>query len=168
MPKKAFYYPTPLGEVGIAEENGFITNLFFNKTVAPREFEIDETPLLQKAAAQLNEYLSGKRTRFDLPLAPEGTSFQCQCWEALRTIPYGETRSYGEQAALIGNPKASRAVGRANGQNPISIFIPCHRVVGVNGSLTGFAGGIEAKKWLLELERRISSTPSTSACLLQQ
>jgi len=156
MKKKAFFYETSIiGTVGIAEKDGAITNVFFGKTVVPKEYQQEETPLLKKAASQLDEYLSGKRTEFDLPLQPEGTVFEQSCWKALQTIPYGETRTYGQQAKLLDNPKASRAVGRANGQNPISIFIPCHRVIGANGSLTGFAGGIEVKKQLLELERSI-------------
>lgn len=155
MGKKAFFYETVIGKIGIAEKEGMITNVFFGKTVVPKEYQIEETALLKKAAAQLEEYLSGKRTEFDLPLSPEGTIFEQSCWRALQTIPYGEIRTYGEQAKLLDKPKASRAVGRANGQNPISIFIPCHRVIGANGSLTGFAGGLDVKKRLLELEKAI-------------
>lgn len=153
MTKKAFIYKTIIGEIGIAEKNGAITNVFFGQTVMPEEYETEETPLLRKAASQLYEYLDGTRTGFDLPLQPEGTSFQRDCWNALLTIPYGQTRTYRQQAIQLGNPNACRAVGRANGLNPISIFIPCHRVIGADGSLTGFAGGLEIKKWLLELEK---------------
>ena len=103
---------------------------------------------------ELEEYFAGTRQTFDLPLAPKGTAFQQKVWAALREIPYGQTRSYGEIAAIVGNPKASRAVGMANNQNPISILIPCHRVIGKDGSLTGYGGGTEKKKWLLELEQR--------------
>ena len=106
------------------------------------------------AAEQLREYLRGERKMFDLPLAPEGTVFQKAVWSALQEIPYGQTRSYGEIAAQIGRPKACRAVGMANHCNPIPIFIPCHRVVGADGSLTGYAGGLECKRTLLDLERR--------------
>lgn len=103
-------------------------------------------------AAQLREYFAGARTRFDLPLAPRGTAFQRQVWEALRPIPHGMTTSYGAIAASIGRPTASRAVGAANGQNPIAIVVPCHRVVGSTGALTGYGGGMERKRWLLDHE----------------
>jgi len=156
MTKKAFIYETAIGKIGIAEKDGAITNVFFGRTVTPNEYVIEETPLLKKAAHQLNEYLSGKRITFDLPLYPEGTPFERSCWDALLTIPYGKTLTYGEQAVQVGNSKASRAVGRANGLNPIAIFIPCHRVIGANGSLTGFAGGLEMKKRLLTLEKETS------------
>lgn len=151
--KKLFYYDTPIGKIGIAEKEGYITDLFFHESKAPSEVEIKETHLLKKASEQLFEYFSGKRMEFDLPLLPEGKSFESKCWEILQTIPYGETRSYGQQAVLLGNPKACRAVGGANSRNPISIFIPCHRVIGANGSLTGFGGGLEIKRFLLALEK---------------
>ena len=110
-------------------------------------------PTLTAAAAQLSEYFAGERRGFDLPLDFRGAAFQQRVWAELLTIPYGETRSYGELARALGNPGASRAVGAANGRNPISIIAPCHRVIGANGALTGFAGGIEAKRWLLAHER---------------
>lgn len=103
---------------------------------------------------QLGEYFAGRRRRFELPLAPEGSPFQQRVWAVLQSIPYGETRSYGELARALGRPGASRAVGAANGANPIPIVIPCHRVIGADGSLTGFGGGLEAKKLLLDLEAR--------------
>jgi methylated-DNA-[protein]-cysteine S-methyltransferase len=105
------------------------------------------------AVSELEEYFAGRRRDFDLPLAPEGTEFQRSVWRALRRIPYGETVSYGELARRIGNPRASRAVGLANGANPIPIIVPCHRVIGADGSLTGFGGGLEIKGKLLALER---------------
>ena len=111
----------------------------------------DATPF-GDAIRQLNEYFAGERTAFDLPLDPQGTPFQCSVWRALRTIPYGETRSYGEIANSIGNPKAVRAVGAANGRNPIAIVVPCHRVIGSDGTLTGFGGGLPRKQYLLNLE----------------
>ncbi len=111
------------------------------------------TPLLTETAAQLDEYFAGRRTRFELPLAPLGTDFQRDVWEALGRIPYGRTTSYGELAASIGRPKAARAVGAANGKNPISIIVPCHRVVGSSGALTGFEGGIDVKRRLLQHEQ---------------
>jgi methylated-DNA-[protein]-cysteine S-methyltransferase len=114
-------------------------------------------PHLTRAVAQLNEYFAGRRTAFDLPLDPHGTPFQQQVWEQLLAIPYGETRSYLDLARKLGNPNATRAVGAANGRNPISIIVPCHRVIGSSGKLTGFAGGLEIKERLLNLE---SATPS--------
>ena len=111
--------------------------------------------VLEQAVAQLEEYFAGARTEFDLPLEPVGTEFQQQAWQALRRIPYGETISYGEQAVLLGDKNKSRAVGAANGKNPIPIVVPCHRVVGSNGHLTGFAGGLDTKAWLLDHEFRV-------------
>ncbi len=113
--------------------------------------------MLVETARQLAEYFAGDRRTFDLPLAPEGTGFQQLVWRALTTIPFGETRTYGQQAQLIKRPSASRAVGAANGKNPIGIIVPCHRVIGSNGTLTGYAGGLAMKQWLLEHERRSSS-----------
>jgi methylated-DNA-[protein]-cysteine S-methyltransferase len=119
----------------------------------------EDHPVLQEAVLQLEEYFDGRRTSFDLPLDLRGTDFQQEAWRALASIPYGETTSYGVQAARIGRPRAVRAIGAANGRNPISIILPCHRVVGANGSLTGFAGGIETKRELLAFEKG-SSTAS--------
>ncbi len=110
--------------------------------------------MLARAAAQLAEYFAGKRRDFDVPLAASGTGFQQRVWRELAKIPYGETRSYGELARALGSPTASRAVGAANGKNPISILVPCHRVIAGSGALTGYAGGVAAKKWLLEHEAR--------------
>ena len=112
-----------------------------------------EHPILVETERQLGEYFAGKRRAFDVPLSFAGSDFQKRVWSALLTIPFGETRSYGEIAHQLGNPGASRAVGAANGRNPISIIAPCHRVVGSTGKLTGFAGGLDAKQYLLELER---------------
>ena len=112
----------------------------------------EPTPLLLEACRQLREYFAGQRRSFQLPLAPQGTPFQQQVWQALAEIPYGETRTYGEIAEAIGRKGASRAVGAANHRNPLPIFIPCHRVIGANGSLTGYAGGLETKRFLLALE----------------
>ena len=110
-------------------------------------------PVLVAAVAQLEEYFDGKRTDFDLPLDLVGTNFQVACWLALDEIPFGETRTYGEQATSVGRPTATRAVGAANGRNPVSIVLPCHRVIGADGSLTGFGGGLDAKRWLLDHEQ---------------
>ena len=111
-----------------------------------------ETPALADAARQLDEYFAGTRTAFDLPLELQGTPFQLAAWQALAEIPYGETRTYAQQAAVIGRPTAVRAVGAANGRNPLSIVLPCHRVVGSDGGLRGFGGGLEVKEWLLAFE----------------
>lgn len=112
-------------------------------------------PVLTQAERELRAYFAGERTSFSVPLDASGTEFQKKAWAALLTIPYGETRSYGALATQIGNPKASRAVGAANGRNPISIIVPCHRAVGSDGALTGFAGGLEAKRYLLALETSV-------------
>jgi methylated-DNA-[protein]-cysteine S-methyltransferase len=108
---------------------------------------------LDAAERQLGEYFAGKRRSFDLVLAPRGTPFQMAAWEVLRTIPFGSTMTYGEQAAAMGNPRAVRAVGGANGRNPLAIVVPCHRVIGANGQLTGYANGVERKRWLLDFEQ---------------
>ena len=117
--------------------------------------EDPEHPVIAEAARQLDEYFAGERTTFDLPLDPEGTDFQQAVWQVLREIPYGETISYGEQARRLGDPRKARAVGAANGRNPISIIVPCHRVIGASGDLTGYAGGLEVKRSLLALEQRV-------------
>ena len=117
-----------------------------------RYFRSQDLLLFKNLKMQLDEYFAGTRQQFDLPLDLVGTEFQCTAWNALQQIPFGETRTYSEQAKIIGRPKACRAVGAANGKNPISIVIPCHRVVGADGSLTGFAGGIEVKRFLLDHE----------------
>ena len=155
--KKAILFETCLGLTGLAEQNGAIANLFFVGTARPGDYEEQTTPLLERAREQLLEYLEGRRQDFDLPLAPEGTEFQRQVWQALRQIPYGQTRSYAWLAQQVGRPQAARAAGQANSRNPISIFIPCHRVIGAQGALTGYAGGLERKKMLLELENRNAS-----------
>lgn len=117
-------------------------------------------PVLTQAERELRAYFAGERTSFSVPLDASGTEFQKKAWAALLTIPYGETRSYGALATQIGNPKASRAVGAANGRNPISIIVPCHRAVGSDGALTGFAGGLEAKRYLLALETSVKKAAS--------
>lgn len=150
-----FYYETGLGTIGIAETNDKITHLFFDgEKFSEKEHLRMETPVLAEAGRQLREYFDGSRREFDLPLAPEGTEFMLRVWKALQDIPYGETRSYKEIAAMTGNSKACRAVGLANNRNPISIFIPCHRVIGANGDLVGYGGGLDKKTFLLDLERR--------------
>lgn len=141
---------TPLGPFRIESDEIGVTsaNWVDEPMAAP------EDPILQEAARQLAEYFAGIRRVFSLPLHMMGTDFRLRCWEALCTIPYGETISYGEQARRIGSPKAVRAVGGANHHNPVSIIVPCHRVIGADGSLTGYGGGLHIKQWLLEHEAR--------------
>lgn len=134
----------------ICDEEGILGLEFGSE--APKEGLKKSTDLIKKTVLQLNEYLIGERTEFDLPLKPEGTAFQKKVWEALCTIPYGQTRSYKEIAVQIGNEKACRAVGMANNRNPISIIIPCHRVIGADKSLVGYGGGLNIKVKLLNLE----------------
>jgi methylated-DNA-[protein]-cysteine S-methyltransferase len=148
-----FCYKFSICKIGIAEENGAICDIIFNPGKISSDYEIKETPLIKEAAKQFTEYFGYKRKTFNLPIAFNGTPFQIKVWKALQKIPYGETRSYGEIAAIIGNPKASRAVGMANNRNRLPILIPCHRVIGSDGSLTGFASGLKLKKQLLDLEK---------------
>ena len=148
--KQILIVPSPVGPLTLTQEDQALTGLHFGEH--PQQGAEDPTPLLEKAARQLEEYFAGQRKVFSLPLAPKGTEFQLRVWQALLQIPYGETRSYGELAAMVGNPKACRAVGGANHRNPLSILIPCHRVVGTGGSLTGYAGGLAIKEFLLKLE----------------
>ena len=142
-------FATPLGPLNVGENNGAIEWVAFGDLLrAP----LPETPLLCEARAQLLAYFDGRLKAFDLPLAPRGTEFRQRVWQALREIPYGTTATYGQIAARIGSPKASRAVGQANHDNPIAILIPCHRVIGADGALTGYAGGLDIKARLLQLE----------------
>ncbi len=148
---------SPVGEIKlVAGDNGLAAILWENddpKRVRLRAMAEDANhPVLVETERQLNEYFARERKEFSVPLEFAGTEFQIAVWNALLTIPYGETRSYGDIAAQIGNPKAVRAVGAANGRNPISIIAPCHRVIGSDGKLTGFAGGLEAKSCLLKIE----------------
>jgi methylated-DNA-[protein]-cysteine S-methyltransferase len=150
------YLESPIGTLLIAGDEQAVTQINFPKNGKPQQpepgwNESSRGPVAE-AVRQLKEYFAGKRTDFDLPLAPDGTQFQRSVWERLQEIPYGETISYGELAKRVGNPKASRAVGAANGCNPIPIVIPCHRVIGSNGKLTGFGGGLPTKEALLALE----------------
>lgn len=140
---------TPIGALEIECDNIGITKIAY--AGGERE-EVQATGIIEAARAQLKEYFCGNRREFDLPLNPKGTEFQKRVWAELLKIPYGEVLSYGELAKRIGNPNASRAVGGANHNNPVMIVVPCHRVIGKNGSLTGYAGGIEIKRRLLELE----------------
>ena len=147
-----WYWNSPLGPLCLTQEEGSLVSLQFCPAV-PQDIP-GPTPLLAEAQRQLEEYFAGARTSFDLPLAPHGTPFQQAVWGALLDIPYGETRSYGQIAAAVGRPKASRAVGGACHCNPIAIIVPCHRVVGASGNLTGYAGGLDLKAALLALEQK--------------
>jgi methylated-DNA-[protein]-cysteine S-methyltransferase len=149
---KAFV-ETKIGQIGIAGEGQLLTHLFFRQEKAPDDAVEKWTPFLREVAKEIKEYLTGKRKKFDIPLKLYGTDFQLSVWNALLTIPYGETRSYRDIAKQIGNVKACRAVGMANHRNPIAIIVPCHRVIGADGSLTGFGGGLKLKQQLLDLER---------------
>jgi methylated-DNA-[protein]-cysteine S-methyltransferase len=142
---------SPIGPLTLTERDGALVRLAFGAH-GPCD---PATPVLAHAVEQLEEYFAGERREFDLPLAPAGTEFQLACWTALAEIPYGETRSYGQQADRIGKPDRARAVGAANGANPIAIVLPCHRVIGADGSLVGFGGGLETKRRLLDLEAGI-------------
>ena len=156
--KSIYYYQTKIGKLGIAEVAGEITHILFeNSTKVPNDYQLQETALLKKAALELEEYLLGHRKSFDLPLNPQGTPFQIKVWEALQAIPYGETRSYKEIAETVGSPRGFRAVGLANNKNPIVIVIPCHRVIGHDGKLVGFGGGLSLKENLLKLEQGLSN-----------
>lgn len=147
-----YFYESDIGKIGIAEKNGKVTNLYFANDKLPQDIEICETPILKEASHQLKSYLAGKIEAFSLPLEPNGTVLMKQVWSSLCEIPYGKTVSYKRIADKIGKPNAARVVGLANSRNPIPIFIPCHRVVGADGSLIGYRGGIDLKMKLLCLE----------------
>lgn len=149
--------PSPVGQLTLVARDGKLNAIQWEKDRPNRVrlgdlHEANDSPVLLETERQLKEYFAGTRNRFELELDFTGTDFQKQVWQALLTIPFGETRSYSDIARQIGNPKAVRAVGAANGRNPISIIAPCHRVIGASGALTGFAGGLEAKQYLLALE----------------
>ena len=149
--------PSPVGQLTLVARDGKLNAILWEKDRPNRVrlgdlHEANDNPALLEAERQLKEYFAGNRNKFELELDFTGTDFQKQVWQALLTIPFGETRSYSQIAQQIGNPKAVRAVGAANGRNPISIIAPCHRVIGASGELTGFAGGLQAKQYLLALE----------------
>ena len=158
--KKIWYYEFSTKDkkisayrLGIAETDGAISHILFESKNSFPGYAPEETPLIKTAALQLFEYFYGKRAEFELPLSPKGTLFQQAVWTALKNIPFGETRSYKQIAEQIGNPKAVRAVGMANNRNPVPIIVPCHRVIGTNGELVGYAGGLDFKQALLDLEK---------------
>lgn len=154
------YLMTPQGMLEISCSNDTVLSVYFvdshidHNNGQRQSSPYKENAISQEAKRQLQAYIDGTLSQFDLPLGAKGTAFQRSVWQALCDIPYGETRSYGDIATAIGNPKAVRAVGTANSKNPISIIVPCHRVIGSNGKLTGYAGGLNRKEWLLRLEDR--------------
>jgi methylated-DNA-[protein]-cysteine S-methyltransferase len=150
---KIGYYNSPIGFLEISGTEQNIVNLNFLETDPDRDSQV--SLLLEDCIQQLDEYFLHQRQKFDLPLLPQGTAFQKLVWEKLQEIPYGATSSYLDIANRIGNPKAIRAVGGANGKNPIAIIIPCHRVIGVNGKLVGYGGGLWRKEWLLKHEQNV-------------
>jgi len=163
MPTTFARFASPVGELVLTASDTGLTGIYFPTSrhgpppVERADWVEDDgrqpaTAILARARRQLEEYFAGTRTTFDVPLAPTGTPFEQRVWEALRAIPYGTTTSYGVLARQLGDPRATRAVGAANGRNPIPIIVPCHRVVGARGELTGFGGGIDRKRWLLEHE----------------
>lgn len=141
---------SPLGALVIQADAQGVTALYRDRDAAP---SAPVSPLLRLCSRQLEEYFAGVRREFDIPLHLEGTPFQLVCWKALLTIPYGETRTYAQQAAMVGKPRAARAVGGANHVNPVCLIVPCHRVIGAGGSLTGYGAGLDMKEWLLRHER---------------
>ena len=154
-------FDSPVGSLGlVASDTALVAVLWPEERDGRVRFahapEPGSNPVLADTAAQLGEYFDGTRRHFDLPIDLRGTEFQQQVWRALGDIPYGETSTYGKQAAAIGRPRAIRAVGSANGRNPLSIVLPCHRIVGADGKLTGFAGGLDTKRWLLDHEIAVS------------
>jgi methylated-DNA-[protein]-cysteine S-methyltransferase len=150
--------PSPIGPLRLVSDGHALVELSLPGTFAHRSPSGADV-VLEEAAAQLRAYFSGQLRDFDLPLAPHGTPFQQRVWRALRQIPYGRTCSYSEIAALIDEPGKARAVGVANGRNPIAIIIPCHRVIGADGDLVGYGGGLKTKRWLLELESGVATLP---------
>lgn len=157
--KAIVFFDGLLGRYALEENEGQLTRMWVGDriTLAPADVDIRETPLLKEAKAQLDAYFAGRLKAFELPLAPAGTEFQMKVWNVLCTIPYGETITYGQLAGRLGNANASRAVGMANSRNPLPVFIPCHRVVGTGGKLTGYTGGLDIKVKLLQLEQRVKS-----------
>jgi methylated-DNA-[protein]-cysteine S-methyltransferase len=157
--------PSPLGEVLLTGDGRHLTGLYMTPHPhgpSPQASWVRDDAAFTDAIRQLQEYFDGSRLVFEIPLAPEGTDFQRRVWMALRDIPYARTVSYGDIAREVGNPRGVRAVGLANGRNPIAIIVPCHRVIGANGSLTGYGGGLDRKRWLLAHEARHAGLAGTA------
>ena len=172
MPLFVTTIPSPLGQLTLVADDAAMVAVLWpddrpGRVALGPMTDAPDHPVLREAAGQLAAYFAGTLSRFTLPLAPRGTAFQQAVWTALNAIPHGETRSYADIARAIGRPTATRAVGAANGRNPISIVTPCHRVVGTDGTLTGFAGGLAAKRWLLahEAGQRAPSSPGPGSAL---
>lgn len=155
----------PFGELTVVASDKGVRYITFENDAHPKSYQnmsvIDDAshPVVARTVAQLHEYIKGTRRTFDVPLDLVGTEFQVQAWSALAKVPYGTTASYAQQAASIGRPKATRAIGAANGRNPVVVVLPCHRIVGADGSLTGFGGGLHVKKWLLDHEANVAQGP---------
>jgi methylated-DNA-[protein]-cysteine S-methyltransferase len=152
------YYSNPLGLARITEEEGFITSISIKDDDHSTSDATEITPVLQQAISQLDEYFAGKRLVFDFPIKQAGTDFQQTVWQQLQTIAYGKTISYGKMSEQMGNPLAIRAIAAANGKNNLWVVVPCHRVIGADGTLTGYAGGLWRKQWLLEHEAKVAGT----------
>lgn len=153
-------YDSPVGKLLLLGQAETLCGLYFPNHKHPPAIQPDwrrSSKPFDQARRQLDAYFAGQRKTFDLPLLPQGTDFQLRVWQQLREIPFGQTQSYGELARRVGNANASRAVGAANGRNPIAIIVPCHRVIGAAGQLTGFGGGVDTKRWLLDHEQQYSS-----------
>ena len=154
-------HATPVGELTLVASDAGLRAILWPRLsparagIQPRLHRNPDHPVLQQTAAQLDEYFAGSRTTFDIPLDLQGTRFQLAAWRSLAQVPFGTTTSYGRQAAALGIPTAARALGAANGANPVCIVLPCHRVIGADGSLTGFGGGLPVKQWLLDHEARV-------------
>lgn len=152
----------PFGGLTVVASDAGVRYVTFDNDAHPKSFDgmhiVDDEshPVVARAVSQLSEYLGGHRTDFDVPLDLVGTEFQVQAWRSLAKVPFGATASYAQQAASIGRPTATRAIGAANGRNPVVIVLPCHRIVGADGSLTGFGGGLPVKKWLLDHENEVT------------
>jgi methylated-DNA-[protein]-cysteine S-methyltransferase len=157
-------HPTPVGLLTLVASDRGLRAVLWPKLspqragISPRPRRDPDHPVLRRTAQQLDEYFAGARTSFDIPLDLDGTRFQLAAWRSLAEIPFGTTTTYGQQAAALGIPTAARAVGAANGANPVCIVLPCHRVIGANGSLTGFGGGLPVKQWLLDHEAQVART----------
>lgn len=156
---------SPVGPLVLTSDGTSLTRVLFDAEPDPA-WSTEPCEVLDRAVTELRQYFAGERTEFDLPLDPAGTPFQKATWLALRDIPYAQTINYGQLAGRVGNPNASRAVGLANGRNPISIVVPCHRVIGADGSLTGYGGGLGRKRLLLDLERRVAGAEDPQLSLL--